>query len=130
MKIMTWVLAPIAIPVTIFLPAGVTFYFALAALLGAAQNTLTMQPWFRRWYGLTLLPPPPVETYQAPANASSFAILKDRFGQVVKDAKSKQGGMVQRMEARAEADRKLKAQQKRNDEAWQDIQKRINRRKQ
>ena len=112
------------------MPAGTTFYFACAALLGVAQNTLTMQPWFRRWVGVSPLPPPPVDpTPTVKSDVGAFAAMKERFGKVVQEAQSKQGGMAQRMQAKSEADRKEKAKLRREEEEWQAIQRRINRKR-
>jgi membrane protein insertase Oxa1/YidC/SpoIIIJ len=114
------------------LPAGVTFYFALAAALGMVQNAITMQPWFRRWAGLALLPTPPKTTYQPPrggANTSTLGAVKEQFSQVLKDARSGQGGMMERMQAKAEAEKEEKARAKRDEQHRRDLKKRLERRK-
>lgn len=48
----------------------------MASILGVTQNLLFMQPWFRRFSGLSPLPPPEAPappSYQPPANAGPIA---------------------------------------------------------
>jgi YidC/Oxa1 family membrane protein insertase len=52
MKIMSLVVLPITGVVSLFLPAGTTFYFFVSSSLHLAQTWLMHQPWFRRLLGL------------------------------------------------------------------------------
>lgn len=55
LKIMSVVVMPISLVVSLFFPAGVNFYFVLAGATQWLQQWLTYQPWFRRMVGLTPL---------------------------------------------------------------------------
>jgi hypothetical protein len=56
MNVMIFVMGPLGILATAWLPAAVTFYFATTAALGCLQGVLFLQPWFRRYAGLPQLP--------------------------------------------------------------------------
>lgn len=134
LKIITWVLGPLSILVTHSLPAGVTFYFAVAAILGIVQSTITTNPAFRRWAALPPLPEPPKTTpgYQPPRDGSkqgTFSVLKSQWNQVIKDAQSGQGGMMERMQMKAAADAEAKAQEQRAEQERRELRQRLNRRK-
>ncbi|KAK4096426.1 TOM13-domain-containing protein [Parathielavia hyrcaniae] len=55
MKIMSLVVMPISTAVSIFFPAGLTWYFFVTSLLHTAQSWLLHQGWFRRFVGLKQL---------------------------------------------------------------------------
>jgi YidC/Oxa1 family membrane protein insertase len=131
MKLMMWVLGPVSLLFTLWLPSGVTFYFAFAALLGLLQNTITMQPWFRRWAKLPLLQPPPVDpsAYQPPKGASAFTIVREQFKQTLNDAQSGQGGMIQRMQAKAEHEKEEKAKERKQESVRTDMWKRMDKKR-
>ncbi|KAK4118780.1 TOM13-domain-containing protein [Parathielavia appendiculata] len=48
MKIMSLVVMPISTAVSLFFPAGLTWYFFVTSLLHTAQTWFLHQPWFRR----------------------------------------------------------------------------------
>jgi YidC/Oxa1 family membrane protein insertase len=71
MKIMSLVVMPISTAVSLFFPAGLTWFFLVSSLLHTAQTWFLHQPWFRRLAGLKALPTPLAPTgapgsWQAP----------------------------------------------------------------
>ncbi|KAK4238264.1 60Kd inner membrane protein-domain-containing protein [Achaetomium macrosporum] len=55
MRMMSFAILPISTLVSLFLPAGTTFYFFTSSLLHFVQTWLMHQPWFRRLLGLKQL---------------------------------------------------------------------------
>ncbi|KAK4187001.1 mitochondrial inner membrane protein OXA1 [Podospora australis] len=52
MKLISMVMAPLTIGVTMFMPAGLQLYFLISGGLHYLQTLLTYQNWFRRIFGL------------------------------------------------------------------------------
>lgn len=52
LKTMSVVMLPISTVVSIFLPAGIQFYFFVSSVLHLVQSWVLHAPWFRRWAGL------------------------------------------------------------------------------
>jgi YidC/Oxa1 family membrane protein insertase len=71
MNIMSLVVMPLSTAVSLFFPAGLTWYFFVTSLLHTVQTWFLHQPWFRRLLGLKPLPMPVTPTgapgsWQAP----------------------------------------------------------------
>ncbi|KAK5656782.1 hypothetical protein OQA88_4330 [Cercophora sp. LCS_1] len=58
MKVMSVVLLPVTGVVTMFMPAGLQFYFVVSSLLQWLQSAAFYNPTFRGWMGLGPLTPP------------------------------------------------------------------------
>ncbi|KAK2053088.1 YidC/Oxa1 family membrane protein insertase [Colletotrichum caudatum] len=82
-KLMVYILGPLSVIFTAYLPAGVQWYFFCAGAVGVFQNWLFNRPGFRNFFGLLPLPSAPTAsaataapshlTYQAPRAAAAAA---------------------------------------------------------
>ncbi|OHE97747.1 YidC/Oxa1 family membrane protein insertase [Colletotrichum orchidophilum] len=121
-KLMMYILGPLSVIFTSYLPAGVQFYFFITGIIGVAQNWLFSKASFRTLFGLTPIGPGPAAapitttatnssaptrlTYQAPrstpepttpaADSGSIKGIVDNFKQTVHNAK---GGAGNHLEA-------------------------------
>ncbi|KAI8169770.1 Mitochondrial inner membrane protein OXA1 [Colletotrichum sp. SAR 10_70] len=77
-KILMWVIGPISVVVTLYLPAAVQWYFFVSGLIGVVQNYTLTRPAIRRALGLPVVGPSggrrynggtisTTATYQAPS---------------------------------------------------------------
>lgn len=66
MKSMTYVLVPLGLFFTSFLPAGLQWYFLATGATGLVQTFVTFNPRFRRWMGMSPLPEPAAVVPGAP----------------------------------------------------------------
>ncbi|KAK1670980.1 60Kd inner membrane protein-domain-containing protein [Colletotrichum godetiae] len=122
-KLMMYILGPLSVIFTSYLPAGVQFYFFITGIIGVAQNWLFTKSAFRNLFGLTPIVAPaatPISTtaaktsissgptrlnYQAPraasaseapaADAGSVKGIMDNLKQTVHNAKGGAGNHVE-----------------------------------
>ncbi|KAH0428462.1 hypothetical protein CcaCcLH18_09020 [Colletotrichum camelliae] len=78
-KILMWIIGPISVVVTLYLPAAVQWYFFISGLIGVVQNYALTRPFIRQALGLPIIPVRPTldastsgsiattATYQAPS---------------------------------------------------------------
>ena len=85
-KMISYIMVPLGLIFTSWLPAGLQFYFVTAGLTGLFQTAVIFNPAFRRWAGLTELPNP--STLPAPAATGGFM---EQMKKSVRDAKKMAG---------------------------------------
>ncbi|KAF6829501.1 YidC/Oxa1 family membrane protein insertase [Colletotrichum plurivorum] len=123
-KLMMYILGPITLIFTMYLPAAVQWYFLVTGALGVGQNWLLNRPSFRRRMNMPIVAPAPAPTlagsvasYQAPrrgqhnvtASSASTAPAKSTFETAVEGLRqtmhSAKGGMGNYAEAEKEKKR-------------------------
>jgi YidC/Oxa1 family membrane protein insertase len=62
MKTLAYVITPVSLIVTIYLPAGVQWFFLVSAILQYGQSWLWRQPWLRKWARLGPIPFSPTQS--------------------------------------------------------------------
>ena len=121
------IIGPISIAVTLWLPSAITFYFAVAASLGIAQNLLFLQPWFRRWNKLPALPPPEPPKPAAPVdpNAGLVSTAIAPIRDAMKTAREKVDAMAKKGNDKAEFKKEKELIQKQQEEIMNDTWRRM-----
>ncbi|OLN97726.1 Mitochondrial inner membrane protein OXA1 [Colletotrichum chlorophyti] len=119
-KLLMYILGPLSVIFTSYLPAGVQLYFFVTGIIGVVQNWLLTFPAIRRVVGLSPLPKPIATTaaaptrptYQAPRGAATTEASKQDgtigglvadLKQTVHNAKGGAGSYIEAGRAREEA---------------------------
>jgi YidC/Oxa1 family membrane protein insertase len=136
-KLFTWILTPLSLVITIWLPASVQFYFICTSALSMAQNLIMRQTWYRRLTNLPPLPSPagpsgaasvPGQvTYQAPraANEGNVSAALGQIRETFHKAKGLSGDHIaHNKEKKLNQDRK-KLDEKRQAEEGEALQRRL-----
>ncbi|KAL0943335.1 YidC/Oxa1 family membrane protein insertase [Colletotrichum truncatum] len=113
-KLMMWILGPISVGVTLYLPGAVQWYFFVSGAIGVVQNYLLTLPSFRRNPAFNTIPA--TGTYQAPrAGSNDDGSIKGVFAnvqQTIHKAKGGAGNYVEEARKREEAKTAEKFQEK------------------
>ncbi|KAK2042019.1 YidC/Oxa1 family membrane protein insertase [Colletotrichum somersetense] len=143
-KLMMYILGPLSVLFTAYLPAGVQWYFFCAGAVGVFQNWLFNKPGFRNFFGLLPLPSAPAAsaataapshlTYQAPRAAAAAAAAPaakasaqdgsiggviNSLKQTVHDAKGGAGNYMEANRAKEEAKHAKKYDERRGEQERQ-----------
>ncbi|WYZ38268.1 hypothetical protein EsH8_III_000182 [Colletotrichum jinshuiense] len=149
-KLMMYILGPLSVIFTAYLPAAVQWYFFITGAIGVVQNWLFTKAGFRNLFGLTPLPaaptstttvaPPTRPTYQAPRGGAATPAPAPAEGsqqdgsisgviaslkQTVHNAKGGAGNYVESNRAREESKQAKKYAEKRGEQErqkfWSDM---------
>ncbi|KAK2006219.1 YidC/Oxa1 family membrane protein insertase [Colletotrichum eremochloae] len=138
-KLLMYILGPLSVIFTAYLPAGVQWYFFVAGAIGVVQNWLFTKPGFRNLFGLMPLPtaPAPATTaatvapsglaYQAPRVAPAQTAAQDgsisgvinSLKQTVHDAKGGAGNYMEANRSKEEAKHAKKYAERRSEQERQ-----------
>ncbi|KAK1574637.1 60Kd inner membrane protein-domain-containing protein [Colletotrichum navitas] len=136
-KLMMYILGPISVIFTAFLPAGVQWYFFVAGAVGVFQNWLFNMAGFRKFFGLMPLSAPAAATittaaansgptYQPPRGAAktsaqdgSISGIINSLKQTVHDAKGGAGNYMEANRAKDEAQHAKKYAERRGEQERQ-----------
>ncbi|GKT41215.1 LOW QUALITY PROTEIN: mitochondrial inner membrane protein OXA1 [Colletotrichum spaethianum] len=140
-KLMMYILGPLSVIFTAYLPAGVQWYFFITGLVGVLQNWLFTKAGFRNFFGLMPLPstpapatttaPPSRLTYQAPRRAAASAPAEtpaqdgsisgviNSLKQTVHNAKGGAGNYMEANRSKEEAKQAKKYAEKRGEQERQ-----------
>ncbi|KAJ0383976.1 hypothetical protein COL922a_009354 [Colletotrichum nupharicola] len=118
-KILMWVIGPISVVVTLYLPAAVQWYFFVSGLIGVVQNYTLTRPAIRRALGLPVVGPSggrrynggsisTTATYQAPSprpgsEDGSIKGVVSSIQQTIHNARGGAGDYLEAQEKKAAA---------------------------